>query len=44
MNIVSLKLIKENYLDQDVKSPDNVYKLLRQFFVDVDLNIFLLFA
>lgn len=44
VNIVSLKLIKENsflYPERNVKSPDDAYKLLRQFLIDVDREYFL---
>jgi len=44
VNIVSLKLIKENsflYPERNVKSPDDAYKLLKQFLVDVDREYFL---
>lgn len=44
VNIVSLKLIKENsflYPDRNVKSPDDAYKLLKQFLIDADREYFL---
>lgn len=44
VNIISLKLVKEHsflYPERNVKSPDDAYKLLKQFLVDVDREYFL---
>ncbi|RIW31615.1 DNA repair protein RadC [Bacillus salacetis] len=44
VNIVSLKLIKENsflYPDRNIKSPDDAYKLLKQFLIEADREYFL---
>lgn len=43
VNIVSLKLIRENsflYPERNVKSPEDAYKLLRDFFLDTDREYF----
>lgn len=44
VNIVSLKLVKENsflYPDRNVRSPEDAYKLLKQFLVEVDREYFI---
>ncbi|MGE7604683.1 JAB domain-containing protein [Peribacillus sp. NPDC097675] len=44
VNIVSLKLVKEQsflYPKRNVRSPDDAYKLLIQFLVDIDREYFL---
>ncbi|MGP6151627.1 RadC family protein [Priestia flexa] len=44
VNIVSLKLVKENsflYPERNVRSPEDAYKLLRQFLVEVDREYFI---
>jgi DNA repair protein RadC len=43
VNIVSLKLVKENsflYPERIVKSPEDAYKLLKKFLVEVDREYF----
>lgn len=44
VNIVSLKVVKETsflYPERNVKSPEDAYKLLKQFLVEVDREYFL---
>ncbi|WP_312094218.1 DNA repair protein RadC [Niallia sp.] len=44
VNIVTLKLVKENsflYPDRNVRSPEDAYKLLKQFLVEVDREYFI---
>ncbi|RLQ93632.1 RadC family protein [Falsibacillus albus] len=44
VNIVSLKLVKENsflYPERNVRSPEDAYKLLKQFLVEVDREYFI---
>lgn len=44
VNIISLKLVKESsflYPDRNVKSPEDAYKLLKQFLIDADREYFL---
>jgi DNA repair protein RadC len=44
VKIVTLKLVKENsflYPDRNVRSPEDAYKLLKQFLVEVDREYFI---
>lgn len=44
VNIVSLKLIRETnflYPERNIKSPEDAYKLLKQFLVEVDREYFI---
>ncbi|WP_259424799.1 JAB domain-containing protein [Bacillus velezensis] len=44
VNIVSIRLVKEaslHYLERSVKSPEDAYRLLKQFLKDIDREYFL---
>lgn len=44
INIISLKMVKEHsilYPERNIKAPDDAYKLLKQFLVEADRELFI---